>query len=336
VIVAVGVLAVYLALRWRELGFEWEEFKNTFREVRWAWIGVSGAFALLTFFGRALRWRVLIRGVKPDASLWGLTSATAIGFTAIVLFGRAGEIIRPYLISIKERVSFSSQVAAWLLERMYDLLTALLIFGFALSHVQSSGATVGPNLSWVLRVGGFVAGAVGVISLALLVAFSRYAATMERRLLDALSFLPQETLEKARKFTSAFRDGMESSRRRDFVYLVSLYSILEWTLIILCYVCLFRAFPATAGFELTDTVIFLGFVAFGAVIQIPGVGGGLQVVAVIVLTELFGLGLAESSGIAVMIWITTFVVIVPVGLFLAFREGLNWHKLKNLDQEVSL
>ena len=97
-----------------------------------------------------------------------------------------------------------------------------------------------------------------------------------------------------------------------------------------------RAFPATAGFALTDIVIFLGFVAFGAIVQIPGVGGGLQVVAVIVLTELFGLGLAESSGIAVMIWITTFVVIVPVGLFLAFHEGLNWHKLKNIDQEVSL
>jgi uncharacterized protein (TIRG00374 family) len=336
VTVVIGALAAYLALRWRELGFEWEEFKNTFRAVNWSWIAASGAFALLTFFGRALRWRVLIRGVKPDASLWGLTSATAIGFTAIVLFGRAGEIIRPYLISVKERVPFSSQVAAWLLERIYDLLTALLIFGFALSHVQSSGATVGPNLGWVLRVGGFVAGTVGVISLALLIAFSRYAATMERRLLDALGFLPKETLEKVQRFTSAFREGMESSRSRDFVYLVSFYSVLEWTLIILCYVCLFRAFPATVGFELTDVVIFLGFVAFGAVVQIPGVGGGLQVVAVIILTELFGLGLAEASGIAVMIWITTFVVIVPVGLFLAFHEGLNWHKLKNIDQEVSL
>ena len=38
----------------------------------------------------------------------------------MVILGRAGELVRPYLISLKEQVPFSSQMAAWLLERILD------------------------------------------------------------------------------------------------------------------------------------------------------------------------------------------------------------------------
>ena len=57
---------------------------------------------------------------KTATSLWRVFSATAIGFTAVVLFGRAGEPVRPYLIAKKEGVTFSSQVAAWVVERILD------------------------------------------------------------------------------------------------------------------------------------------------------------------------------------------------------------------------
>ena len=75
-----------------------------------------------------------------------LLSATVIGFTAITLFGRPGEFVRPYLIAVKEQVPVPSQFAAWVLERIFDLLMALLVFGFALTRVQSSGVHVGPTI----------------------------------------------------------------------------------------------------------------------------------------------------------------------------------------------
>ncbi len=336
VLTAAAAVVAALVIHWRGLEFQWREFADTFRLLEWPWILLSTLLALATYFGRALRWRVLIRGVKPDASLWRLASATAIGFTALVLFGRAGELVRPYLIAIKEKVSFPSQIAAWFLERIYDLLTALLIFGFALSRVHSSGVSVGEHLTWVLRVGGWAAAALGAISLGLIFAFSRYASVMESRLLDALQVLPERLLDRARRVLTAFRHGMESNRSAGSVWRVSFYSVLEWALIIACYGCVFRASPVTARLSITDVVIFVGFVAFGAVVQIPGVGGGMQVVSVIVLTELFGLNLAASSGIALMLWAITFVSVVPVGLALAFHEGLNWHKLREIEEKAQI
>lgn len=332
--VIVTALAAFAFLRWRRVGFEWAEFAGTFRQLRWEWLAASIVLALLTYAGRALRWRVLLKPLRRDAKLWDLISATAIGFTAIVLFGRPGEFVRPYLIAIKEQVPFSSQVAAWCVERLYDVLIALLLFGFALSHVQHSGVAVGRRLEWLLRSGGYAAGAIGVLCLFILFAFGRYAPQMRQRILEALQFLPGHVYGRVEQAADAFVRGMEESGKRTVVSQLVLYSLAEWSLIVASYLCILRSVPATAHFTLTDVVLIVGFTAFGAVFQIPGVGGGTQVAIVVVLTELYRVPLEASSGLAILIWIATFVVIVPLGLLLAFHEGLTWGKLRGIRPEV--
>jgi hypothetical protein len=109
------------------------------------------------------------------------------------------------------------------------------------------------------------------------------------------------------------------------------YTILEWTVITGCFYCVFRAFPATAHLGFTDIVIVLGFVSFGSILQIPGVGGGMQIVTIVVLTQFYGVALEAASGVALMLWLISFVVVVPVGLGLAFQEGIKWRSLKHID-----
>ena len=79
----------------------------------------------------------------------------------------------------------------------------------------------------------------------------------------------------------------------------------------------------------------MGFVSFGSVVQIPGVGGGMQVVSVLVLTELFGVRFELASAFAIFLWAITFVAIVPLGLFVALKEGLDWRSLKQIGRGVS-
>lgn len=50
-----------------------------------------------------------------------MVAPTFIGFTGLALLGRPGELIRPYLIARKEGVSFSSQIGAWTVERIFDI-----------------------------------------------------------------------------------------------------------------------------------------------------------------------------------------------------------------------
>jgi uncharacterized protein (TIRG00374 family) len=331
-LVAVVVLAVAAAI-WglRQRGFEWAIFWSTFRKLNLWWIAAAGALAFSTYIGRAFRWRVLIQSMSANPSLWNLFSATAIGFTAIVLFGRPGEMVRPYLIAVKERLSFSSQVAAWLLERIYDLLMALLIFGVALSHVRGSGVQVGPRIAWVLEVGGVAVGVVAAICLTVLVLLRLFNERMRQRMMDGLAFLPQPYHSRVEGFVSAFTQGVKSTHNQWDVIQILAWSVLEWLIIVGCYWCIFQASPDTAKFRVMDVLIFVGFVSFGAVVQIPGIGGGMQLVSVVVLTELFRFSLEVSSGLAVVLWVVTFVVVVPFGLALAFHDGIQWRRLRHLE-----
>ena len=61
----------------------------------------------------------------------------------------------------------------------------------------------------------------------------------------------------------------------------------------------------------------------------------MQVVLIVVLTELFAVKLEVATAFAMLVWSITFVAIVPVGLVLALKEGLDWHSLRQIGRETS-
>jgi uncharacterized protein (TIRG00374 family) len=320
-------------------GFDWSLVRAGISGLHWNWLAFSLIPIFATYYGRALRWAVFLRPLKPRPSLWRLTSATVIGFTAITLFGRPGEFIRPYLIAKKEDVPVTSQFAAWFLERIFDLLMALLVFAFALTRIHSSEVQVGETMAWVLAVGGRIVVAACALILLVILSFRHLARPLQARITGALRFLPEHHFERLNRWIAAFVEGVASTRSDTALLLVFLYSAVEWLLIAVCYWCLARSFSATMNFTIVDVLIFLGFVSFGAAVQIPGIGGGMQVVAVLVLTELFGMRLELATAFAFLCWFLTFVAIVPFGLILALKEGLDWRgtlrDVRRIGEEVS-
>jgi glycosyltransferase 2 family protein len=250
----------------------------------------------------------------------------------VTLFGRPGELVRPYLIATREKVPFSSQIAAWLLERIYDLLMVLLIFGYSLAHLPSERSYLGPALEWTVRMGGYVAAFIGAACIIILVAASQFSEGTRRRLTDALRFLPPHLHSKADDMVRAFTTGISCTRNASQASLLMAWSIAEWAIIIVSTRCLFRSFPMTATLGWIDVMIFIGFVAFGAVVQIPGIGGGLQVAAAVVLSKLFGLDLEAATGVAILFWLLGFVLIVPIGLALMVAEGVKLKSLREISE----
>jgi len=330
------LLIVWLFYRVRGSSFQWHLFLSTLSHVNWAWLGGSIVLILLTYWGRALRWEVMLRPLGSTRTVLKLTYDTAIGFTAVVLLGRAGEVVRPYLIAINAGVSFSSQVAAWMLERILDLLAVLLLFGLALAWIPGRGLALGPALRWALGAGGYVVAGIGGVCLLLLVLFRNFSVSAQARLLNAITFLPENYYKRVERMIKAFSQGMECTRDPRSLVLLLLYTVLEWVLIVAAYYALFRSFPISAQFKITDVVIILGFMAFGSIVQIPGIGGGVQIVSIVVFTEIYRLPVEAAAGLAIFIWIITVVVIVPIGLVCAFHEGLTWRKLRQLPKDISL
>lgn len=329
-ILAAGVWL--LVVRWRDSGFHWELFRQSMLEVRWPWLAASYALILCTYFGRVLRWSVLIKPICPRPDMRRLFVATVIGFTGLFLLGRPGELVRPYLIARYEKLSVSSQMAAWIIERIYDILVVLAAFGFALTQIPG-GLAVPSNLRLILDAGGHAVTVTAALCLGVLFAFRFFSGWARRRILEGLEVLPEPSRRHARGLLLSFIEGVQATRSLQSTLLLVAYTLMEWALITGCYYALFLAFPPTAGCSWQQVVSFLGFVSVGSLLQIPGVGGGMQVAGVIVLTEFLHVPLEASTGISLLIWAMTFVAVVPLGVILAFREGLNWRKLKELRDE---
>lgn len=334
--VLVLVLAWVVSRHWPAGGFDYSGFVSSLRNADLRWLILSWLLVLVSYYGRVLRWMVMLRPISPDASRAKVFSATAIGFAAVVILGRAGEFVRPYLIARWARVSFVSQLSAWLLERIYDTLTVLAIFGYSLAAIAQTGHYSSPTLIWVFQKGGVITGVACTICLAVLAGLQRSSDRLGSRICEALGFLQQHHQEKAAKFVSAALDGLRSARSFRSIGLLFAYSALEWVLIYLCFFAAFQAFPETAALSSTSVLVYIGFVAFGSIVQIPGIGGGVQVVSILVLTELFHLGVGPATSVALATWAISLVGIVPVGLFCAFREGLSWRSLRELGKEATL
>ena len=316
-------------------GFDWRLAAHSISRLHGGWLALSLLPIGGTYVVRALRWAVFLKPLKPHPSLRNLLTATLIGFAAITLFGRPGEFVRPYLIARKEGVPATSQFASWLLERIFDLLMALLVFAFALTRVHVSDIQVGPQLAWVLAAGGQIVGVACTAILLFLLSLRHFAEPVRKRLVRALRFLPERRHQKLEHWITTFVQGVDSTRSDGALLAILLYSILEWVLIAACYWCVALAFAGLLHLSLVDVLIFMGFVSFGSVVQIPGIGGGIQVVAVLVLYELFGVRLELATSFALLIWIISFVVVTPLGLVLAFKEGLDWRSLRHISEEAS-
>ena len=154
----------------------------------------------------------MMRPFVPNPHFGKLLSATIIGFTGIVLLGRPGELIRPYLIALRKRTSFSSQMAIWLLERIWDLLTVLAVFGYALTQVTVDPSTVGPSMQWVLRMGGILVAGLCTVCVAVLLSISIFSEAAQRRIRAAMPVIPERFRARVEQVLVSFAGGMECSR----------------------------------------------------------------------------------------------------------------------------
>jgi glycosyltransferase 2 family protein len=335
-ILAIALILIILAYRTRGLNFRWNLFWSTLNQVQWSWLAVSICLILLSNVGRALRWQVMLRPFGRTLSVWRLTSDTAIGLTATVLLGRVGEVVRPYLIAVQTGLPLSSQAGAWLLERTLDLLVVLLFFGFALLWVPVHSQRFDPEIHTVLTAGGYVFGATGAVCLLLLFALRDPGRQAQQRILSALTFLPAAHYARAERMLEAFSQGVECTRDPRSLTLLVGYTGLEWAIIVASCSALLRGFPITRQLGPIDVLVLLGFVSLGSVVQIPGLGGGMQVATVVALTRIYRIPFEAASGVAVLFWVVSSLAIMPFGFVCAFQEGLNWSKLKLLSAKQIL
>lgn len=328
VLLVVVVLAalVYLQVRaWRH--FDWSKFREG--TIGLNYLQVLGGVVLIHLADllRAVRWKIFLRPSQPHASWKGLISPQYVGFTGLALLGRPGEFIRPYLIARKEGVSFPSQLAIWFVERAFDIGAVTVIFCADVFLIPSMRDDYP---AW--RNFGF-----GLLILFLGFAAAQWALwrhgiVIARWVGERVSrFSPKKGADLEKKLL-AVSEGMNTIHDAVSFFELCMLSLSIWLLVALAYRQVTHAYPAYTGLpdlNLPEVILLMGASVAGGVIQLPVVGGGSQLATIAVLAKTFGYQdspeLAVSCGI--LLWLVTFISIVPLGLILSHREHLSLRKL---------
>src|SRR5256886_2833373 len=111
---------------------DWGQAWNVMIQGRPVFFLAGFSFVMLHMLLRAVRWGVLLSPVKPKISLKNLFSLTLVKYVINAIPPRAGEVAASVVLARKENVPAASVIAASLLERILDMLTVVVIFGFYL------------------------------------------------------------------------------------------------------------------------------------------------------------------------------------------------------------
>jgi glycosyltransferase 2 family protein len=107
---------------------DWQEVRRSLAKANLVYIAISVLIICLGYLLRAIRWKVLLEPISKS-SLRELFATTTVGFAAIFLIGRAGEIVRPMWLPMRDRrVRPSAALVTLGLERIFDLAALVCFF----------------------------------------------------------------------------------------------------------------------------------------------------------------------------------------------------------------
>src|SRR5262249_6984556 len=122
---------------------DWGQVRSAMAHSDWRLIALASVVVLLGYLWRAVRWGAFLAPLAK-ASLREIWIATCVGFGAVLLIVRAGEIVRPVVLPMRDPgVRPAASFVTIMIERLYDSLTVVLIFAVNLLWLRPAGAGAG-------------------------------------------------------------------------------------------------------------------------------------------------------------------------------------------------
>jgi hypothetical protein len=331
----VGLALVTTLVIWAHdrIHFDFAAFRSQLALADWRKIAVATGCIYLAYVFRSVRWALLMRHNKkvPPFSLIG---TQVIGFTAIALIGRVADPVRPYLVAKKTGQPLSSQLAVYIVERLFDAGSMALIFSSAiLLTAWFSGPNAMPHAEIVKKSGywGMILTIAGALFLfAVRLSGGLMAAFLERAFGVFSEKLGRAVGDKIR----AFHTGLDTMRSFSDFAAVTALSVSMWVLIATSYLETTRAFVASPHLaSMTPAQCVLLMVASGgaSVFQLPVLGWFTQTgVVAAVISSFFGVPPEAATACAATLLLATFLSVVPVGLVWAQFDHIS---LRNVTHE---
>jgi hypothetical protein len=332
-IVGLLVLAALVALViWgrNRIHFDFGVFRAQLALADWRRIGLGFTCIYLAYVFRATRWARLLKHNKkvPPLSLLG---TQVIGFTAIALLGRVADPVRPYLVSKKTGLSLSSQIAVYIVERLFDAGSMALIFSSVILFTAWFGVPGALPHAEIVKRAGYWGMAFTVLGALFLVAV-RLAGDLVASFLErTFSLISKKLGHAVGEKVRSFHAGLDTMRTFTDFAVVAALSLGMWLVITLAYLETTRAFVASPPLEsmtLAKCMLLLAFSGGASVFQLPVLGWFTQIgLVAAAISSFYGVAPEAATACSATLLLVTFLGIVPVGLIWAQLDHVSLRKV---------
>lgn len=314
-------------LWWFGRKLDWHEVRQAVSTANPYLLGLAALAISLAYFFRAARWGALLAPLCP-ASFRNLYIATTVGFGAVFLLGRTGEVVRPVVLPMLDaKIRPSASFVTIMVERIYDMIAVVLLFAVNLLWFQpplNAGVEFGR-----VRTAGIILlliALAGVFGLTQFRKRSKGAIGWIRNKLEGRRFVParltRAILSILEQLASALRVLVDA---RELAVTVG-WSALVWVAIALAQLLVFRAFGLPFG--ITQTIFILGWSLVGSLVPTPGGAAGAFHAATAAGLISLGVQREKAAAISIVLHIIDFGPALIFGVYYIIRGDINLSGLR--------
>ncbi len=308
---------------------DWHQVKLSVQSSDWRLITLGAVVVLVGYLWRAIRWQAFLAPLTK-VSLREVWVATTVGFGAVLLIGRAGEIVRPVVLPMRDkRVRPAASFVTIMIERLYDTITVVSIFALNLLWLKpASGSAEDLNRT---RAAGFVLVILLAAGIVVLIWF-------KRRSKSIIDWLDSKIGARART-TDRLKRGLLSTLEQLATALSVLSNVrqlaisLAWTFLLWFSVALGNLFVCRAfglPFGFSHILFVLGWSMVGSVVPTPGGGAGAFHAATGAALVVLGAQREQAAAVAIILHLVDFAPAAIFGLFYFLRGEVNIAALRSL------
>jgi uncharacterized membrane protein YbhN (UPF0104 family) len=326
-LIALVVLALFIRAR---IVFSWAVFGQQLKQADWRRFAAAIGLIYLGYVLRSVRWSIFLRPVKR-VSPFSILGSQVIGFTGVALFGRLADLVRPYLVARRVKLTVGSQVAVYAIERMFDLGAMALIFSLTLLFAPDRHTLPHHELMVKVAKVSFIA-TLGLAGFALAVRLSGgvLADFAEKTFGSVSPGLGRSVADKIR----AFRNGLDTLDSFQDFLLASAASLAMWAMIVLAYLQTMWAFgssPELSHMTLARCMVLMAASMGGSIFQLPVIGWFTTILATSATMHAWlGVAVEPALGAGAMLLVVTFLSVIPIGLIWSRFEQVS---LKQVAEE---
>jgi glycosyltransferase 2 family protein len=306
----------------------WQEVSNSLKLGNPLYLTLAVLVICAGYFLRAIRWKVLLEPIT-ESSLKELFATTTVGYAAIFLIGRAGEIVRPMWLPMRDhRVRPSAALVTLGVERIFDLASLICFFAVNLIWFKTPVGREA-EFAYVKLAGNLMlAGtALGFITLIVYQRISPRAIDWAGRVTDR-KIVPKRV--RAIILSLMKQLGASLAILRDWreILSVSFWTLLLWLAIAIPTWLVLIAFDLPLTF--TDSLFIMGWAAIGSVVPTPGGAAGAFHAVTAGGLVFLGIGVEQATAVAIAMHLVYFAPAVVFGLYYFFHGDISYSRFKSL------